>query len=121
MNCRVFPRPYSAGKDSTMPSFIKRLQHSCLTSQSLVCVGLDPDPAKMPIDDVLEFNQAIVEATADQVCAYKPNLAFYEALGIPGLKALEGTVKLIRQLAPAAIIIGDAKRGDIGPSAEAYA
>jgi orotidine-5'-phosphate decarboxylase len=104
-----------------MPSFIKRLQHACSTNQSLVCVGLDPDQAKMPIDDVLEFNRAIVEATADQVCAYKPNLAFYEALGIPGLKALEGTVKLIRQCAPAAIIIGDAKRGDIGPSAEAYA
>jgi orotidine-5'-phosphate decarboxylase len=104
-----------------MPNFIKRLQHACSTSQSLVCVGLDPDPAKMPIDDVLEFNRAIVETTADQVCAYKPNLAFYEALGIPGLKALEGTVTLIRQLAPAAIILGDAKRGDIGPSAEAYA
>ena len=103
-----------------MPSFIKRLHRACSTSQSLVCVGLDPDPAKMPIGDVLEFNRVIVEATADQVCAYKPNLAFYEALGIPGLKALEGTIRLIRQLSPAAIIIGDAKRGDIGPSAEAY-
>lgn len=104
-----------------MPSFIARLQDACAASQSLVCVGLDPDPAKMPVSDVLEFNRAIVEATADQVCAYKPNLAFYEALGLPGLKSLEGTVALIRRLAPSAIIIGDAKRGDIGPSAEAYA
>ena len=75
----------------------------------------------MPVGDVAAFNQAIVEATADAICAYKPNLAFYEALGIPGLKALEQTVAAIRQSAPSAIIIGDAKRGDIGPSAEAYA
>ncbi len=75
----------------------------------------------MPVDDVADFNRAIVEATADAVCAYKPNLAFYEALGIPGLKALEQTVAAIRQYAPTAMIIGDAKRGDIGPSAQAYA
>ncbi len=75
----------------------------------------------MPVGDVAAFNQAIVEATTDAVCAYKPNLAFYEALGLPGLKALEQTVAAIRQSAPTAIIIGDAKRGDIGPSAEAYA
>ncbi|MDA0733185.1 MAG: orotidine-5'-phosphate decarboxylase [Chloroflexi bacterium] len=104
-----------------MPSFTARLQNACAANQSLVCVGLDPDPARMPIDDVVEFNRAIVESTADQACAYKPNLAFYEALGMPGLRALESTVALIRQSAPSAVIIGDAKRGDIGPSAEAYA
>ena len=64
---------------------------------------------------------AIIDATADLVCAYKPNLSFYEALGLPGLKALQHTVSYIRRTAPSAIIIGDAKRGDIGPSAQAYA
>lgn len=104
-----------------MPSFVARLQRACTAGRSLVCVGLDPDPASMPVDDVLEFNRAIVEATAEQVCAYKPNLAFYEALGMPGLRVLEETISAIRRTAPSAIIIGDAKRGDIGPSAEAYA
>ena len=104
-----------------MSGFTERLEQAATAAKSLVCVGLDPDPARMPVSSVSEFNRAIVDATAGLVCAYKPNLAFYEALGISGLKALEGTVKLIRQLAPAAIIIGDAKRGDIGPSAEAYA
>ena len=70
---------------------------------------------------VADFNRAIVDATADLVCAYKPNLAFYEALGIPGLIALEQTLSHIRTRAPHAIIIGDAKRGDIGTSSAAYA
>ena len=104
-----------------MNNFRSRLENACISARSLVCVGLDPDPARMPVGDAAAFNQAIVEATADAVCAYKPNLAFYEALGIPGLKALEQTVAAIRQSAPTALIIGDAKRGDIGPSAEAYA
>ena len=104
-----------------MNNFRSRLENACSSARSLVCVGLDPDPARMPVGDAAAFNQAIVEATADAVCAYKPNLAFYEALGIPGLKALEQTVAAIRQSAPTALIIGDAKRGDIGPSAEAYA
>jgi orotidine-5'-phosphate decarboxylase len=104
-----------------MSTFLARLNSACATTQSLVCVGLDPDPAQMPVADVCEFNRAIVEATADVVCAYKPNLAFYEALGLPGLKALESTMTYLRQVAPSAVVIGDAKRGDIGPSGEAYA
>ena len=84
-------------------------------------MGLDPDPDLMPVPDVFQFNRAIVDATADLACAYKPNLAFYEALGLPGLEALERTVAHIRSAAPHALIIGDAKRGDIGPSAQAYA
>ena len=104
-----------------MPTFLERLDTACETGQSLVCVGLDPEPSRLPVDDVLEFNRAIVQATADLVCAYKPNLSFYEALGIPGLQALEGTIQAIREAAPAALIIGDAKRGDGGPSAAAYA
>ncbi len=67
---------------------------------------------------VLEFNKAIIEATSDLVCAYKPNLAFYEALGNEGLDALKGTIKYIPDNIP---VIGDAKRGDIGNTAKAYA
>jgi orotidine-5'-phosphate decarboxylase len=75
----------------------------------------------MPVSSVFEFNRAIVDATAGLVCAYKPNLAFYEALGLPGLEDLQKTISHIRTAAPDAVIIGDAKRGDIGPSAQAYA
>ncbi|MFQ6028294.1 MAG: orotidine-5'-phosphate decarboxylase [Dehalococcoidia bacterium] len=104
-----------------MPRFSTRLEAAFNANQSLVCIGLDVDPAQMPIADVYRFNQEIIDATADQVCAYKPNLAFYEALGIPGLEALEQTLRHIREVAPQVITIGDAKRGDIGPSGEAYA
>jgi len=74
----------------------------------------------MPVEDVFQFNREIVSATSDVVCAYKPNLAFYEALGVKGLHALEQTITHIRDAAEHAVIIGDAKRGDIGPSARAY-
>ena len=104
-----------------MARFLERLDEACQSSESLVCVGLDPDPKRMPAMGVADFNAAIVEATAGLACAYKPNLAFYEALGIPGLTALEQTVTCIRSQAPHAIVIGDAKRGDMGPSSEAYA
>lgn len=104
-----------------MSAYLEKLDRACETNQSLVCVGLDPEPSRLPVPDVLDFNRAIVEATADLAAAYKPNLAFYEALGIPGLRALEGTIQAIRDSAPQAFIIGDAKRGDGGPSADAYA
>ncbi len=104
-----------------MSKFVDRIHRACKSTQSLVCVGLDPDPALMPVTDVFEFNRAIVDATARMACAYKPNLAFYEALGMDGLRALDGTIAHIRSAAPDAVIIGDAKRGDIGPSARAYA
>ena len=90
-------------------------------TRSLICVGLDPVISKMPITDITKFNCEIVNSTADHVCAYKPNLAFYEALGIEGLKHLEATVEHIRVRAPNAIIIGDGKRGDIASTSEAYA
>jgi orotidine-5'-phosphate decarboxylase len=90
-------------------------------SRSFLCVGLDPDPSRMPVPDVADFNRAIVDATADLVCAYKPNLAFYEALGVPGLTALEHTIEHIRANAPAAVLIGDGKRGDVGSTSAAYA
>ena len=104
-----------------MPTFTNRLRAACDATQSLACVGLDVNPEAMPIADVADFNRAIVNATSDLVCAYKPNLAFYEALGLPGLRALEATVTHIRQAAPHSIIIGDCKRGDIGSTATAYA
>ena len=104
-----------------MSSFLEKLDRANAANRSLVCVGLDPEPSRLPVPDVLEFNRAIVAATAGLVAAYKPNLSFYEALGIPGLQALEGTIQAIRDTAPQALIIGDAKRGDGGPSAAAYA
>ena len=104
-----------------MSIFVEKVRRACHSSRSLVCVGLDPDPALMPVSDVYEFNRAIIDATAGVTCAYKPNLAFYEALGMNGLAALERTVTHIRSAAPDALIVGDAKRGDIGPSARAYA
>jgi orotidine-5'-phosphate decarboxylase len=79
---------------------------------------LDPDPELMPKVEVLQFNKAIIEATCDLVCAYKPNLAFYEALGTEGLVILEKTIKCTPGHIP---VIGDAKRGDIGNTARAYA
>ena len=104
-----------------MPNFTDRLCAASEATQSLLCVGLDPDPARLPVSDTVKFNCAIVSATADLVCAYKPNLAFYEAMGMSGFRALEKTVKHIRDAAPHAIIIGDCKRGDIDSSAAAYA
>lgn len=99
-------------------NFTDKLLAASEKNKSLLCVGLDPDPAHMPLSDVLEFNKAIVDATKALVCAYKPNLAFYEALGIPGLVTLQRTIEYIPDSIP---IIGDAKRGDVGHSAEAYA
>ena len=104
-----------------MLRFPERLQRASSANQSLVCVGLDPDPDLMAIPDVFEFNRAIVDATADLVCAYKPNFPFYEALGIPGLRALESTIDHIRRVAPDVVLIGDGKRGDIGSTNKMYA
>lgn len=106
---------------TSMSTFAERLERASEAAKSLVCVGLDPDPARMPVSSVFEFNRALVDATASLVCAYKPNLAFYEALGLPGLQDLEKTIAHIRRAAPEVMVIGDAKRGDIGPSGQAYA
>ena len=103
-----------------MSVFVDKLNQSCLNKRSLLCIGLDPDPDLLPVSDVFEFNRVIIDATAGVASAYKPNLAFYEALGTAGMKALEDTIIHIRNTAEDAIIIGDAKRGDIGPSAKAY-
>jgi len=98
--------------------FVDKLLAASRDNHSLLCIGLDPDTARMPKMSIAEFNKAIIAATSELVCAYKPNLAFYEALGIPGLEALEQTIDYIPDHIP---IIGDAKRGDIGNTAKAYA
>lgn len=98
--------------------FLEKLTSAARRNDSLLCVGLDPDPSLMPIDDVAEFNRQIVEATADQVCAFKPNLAFYEALGERGWEVLRRTLDAIPRYIP---VIADAKRGDIGNTSAAYA
>jgi orotidine-5'-phosphate decarboxylase len=81
-------------------AFTDKLLQAIQRNNSLVCLGLDPDPGLMPLMGLLEFNKAIVDATSDLVCAYKPNLAFYEALGIEGLKALEKTLAHVPSLCP---------------------
>ena len=98
---------------------MEKLALASRKNRSLLCVGLDTDPALMPEKTgVYEFNKAIIDATADLVCAYKPNIAFYEALGSKGLEALYRTRKYIPKEIP---VIIDAKRGDIGNTARAYA
>ena len=104
-----------------MDSFINRLELACDTNKSLLCIGLDIEPSRIPVLDSFEFNKAIIDSTHDLCCAFKPNLAFYEAMGIDGLRLLEKTIDYIRTSSPTNIIIGDAKRGDIGPSGAAYA
>jgi orotidine-5'-phosphate decarboxylase len=104
--------------------FIHRLQKAQQNNNSLLCVGLDIDPARLPQhlrstgNPVVQFNRRIIEATCDLVCAYKLNLAFYEALGERGWQSLQQTLAYI----PAGVVtIGDGKRGDIGNSSERYA
>lgn len=95
--------------------------------RSFLCVGLDTDPKKMPqcvfdlYDPIFEFNKAIIDATAPYCVAYKPNLAFYEAYGIKGMKAFVDTCNYIKQNHPHHLIIADAKRGDIGNTSTMYA
>jgi len=98
--------------------FFEKLERAARKNGSLLCVGLDPDPELMPVDDVAAFNRAIIAATCDYVCAYKPNLGFYEALGVKGYAALRETLAAIPGDIP---VIGDGKRGDIGNTAKAYA
>ena len=93
---------------------MEKLESASSANRSLLCVGLDPDPRHMPVSDVFEFNRAIIDATLDLVCSYKPNVSFYEAQGIPGLEALKRTVEYIHNATGGVPVIGDAKRGDLG-------
>lgn len=104
--------------------FIQKLKSASSKNNSLLCVGLDTELEKIPKfllqekDPIFAFNQAIIDSTLDLVCAYKPNLAFYEAYGIKGLEALKITCEYIPKDIP---IILDAKRGDIGNTSKMYA
>ena len=108
-------------------TFQQKLDRIVKKNNSLVCVGLDSDIGKIP--DFIKtsthpqatFNKAIVDATADLVCAYKPNSAFYEAEGKNGIEALKMTCDYIREKYPAVPVILDAKRADIGNTNNGYA
>lgn len=95
--------------------------------KSFLCVGLDTDLKKIPAhllkedDPAFEFNKAIIDATADYCVAYKPNLAFYESMGVKGWISFEKTVEYIRKNYPDQFVIADAKRGDIGNTSAMYA
>lgn len=95
--------------------------------ETFLCVGLDTDIKKIPAhllgeaDPVFEFNKAIIDATAPYCMAYKPNLAFYESLGVKGWVAFEETIKYLKEKYPNHFIIADAKRGDIGNTSAMYA
>ncbi|MEY2792386.1 MAG: Orotidine-5-phosphate decarboxylase [Bacteroidota bacterium] len=103
---------------------LNELIQQIFRKKSYLCVGLDSDPALIPssfkkeIDPIFAFNKAVIDATADVAVAYKPNIAFYEALGPKGWESLQKTIEYI----PKEIFtIADAKRGDIGNTATKYA
>ncbi len=107
-----------------MSPFVDSLNRARAATNSLVCVGLDPDPDRFPehlktgCDAVYEFNRTIIEHTSDLVSAYKLNIAFFEVMGSRGYEILERTLEII----PKGIVaICDCKRGDMGNSARMYA
>jgi orotidine-5'-phosphate decarboxylase len=115
---------YAVNRKAPPTTFLKRVKNAQRKHSSLLCVGLDSDVALLPRhmrrspSALLVFNRRIIDATHDLVCAYKLNLAFYEALGEQGWRVLKKTLQHI----PRNIItIGDGKRGDIGNTAERYA
>jgi orotidine-5'-phosphate decarboxylase len=106
-------------------TFIERLNDSWRRNDSLLCVGLDPEPGRLPAplhgkpDAVFEFCRAIVDATADLVCCFKPQIAHFAAQGAED--ALQRLIAHIHQRHPGVLAILDAKRGDIGSTAQHYA
>ena len=106
-------------------TFLEMLDAAWQTNDSLLCVGLDPDPAKIPVHlraletPLFEFNRDVVDSTVDLVCAYKPQMAYYSAAGAEQDLAL--TISYIHERYPGIPVILDAKRGDIGTTAEMYA
>ncbi|MGA8705764.1 MAG: orotidine-5'-phosphate decarboxylase [Steroidobacteraceae bacterium] len=103
-------------------NFIDKLNGAIARRQSLLCVGLDPPQdlvTRLGFDNYADFNLAIIEATADYACAYKPQFAHYAAVGRE--RDLEASIDAIRRLSPDVPVILDAKRGDIGNTARQYA
>lgn len=105
----------------------QQLVDEIFRKKSFLCVGLDTDPEKLPshlreaASPVFEFNKQIIEHTAPYCVAYKPNLAFYESMGIEGMMAFEKTVKYLKEHHPHHLVLADAKRGDIGNTSKMYA
>ena len=105
----------------------KQLIEQIFQKKTFLCVGLDPDIRKMPEcvqqeeDPIFFFNKQIIDATAPYCVAYKPNLAFYECLGVKGMTSFERTVEYLQKFYPDHFIIADAKRGDIGNTSAMYA
>lgn len=99
-------------------TYREKLTEAARANSSLLCIGLDPDPARLPVSDASAFLCSIVEATSDLVCAYKPNMAFYERMGESGYAALRAVLRAIPDQIP---VICDAKRGDVPNTAQAYA
>lgn len=108
-------------------NFQQKLENIIQKNNSLLCVGLDPDMDKLPKhllnakNPIFEFNKAIIDATHQTVCAYKPNIAFYSAYGLKGLRQLKQTIEYINDRYTGIPIILDAKRGDVGHTASYYA
>ncbi|GAB4321829.1 MAG: orotidine-5'-phosphate decarboxylase [Dehalococcoidia bacterium] len=99
-------------------NYFQKLAARSRAVDSLVCVGLDPDFDRHDVASVAAYNREIIQATLPYAACYKPNLAFYEQWGVQGLRALEAT---LAHIPPEVPVIGDAKRGDIGSTARAYA
>lgn len=110
-----------------MSTFIDRIEAQWRRGNT-ISVGLDPEPSRLPeelrslrpADAITELNRAVIRATADLAAAYKPNIAFYDALGEEGLGALRATMDAIRALAPDVPVVMDAKRADIGNTNRKY-
>jgi orotidine-5'-phosphate decarboxylase len=108
-----------------MSAFIQQLERSWDSNDSLVCVGLDPEIERFPphiaesASPIFQFNKAIIDATADLVCAYKPQFAHYAAYEAED--QLERTIDYIHRTYPGIPVILDSKRGDVGNTAERYA
>lgn len=99
-------------------NFFESLAERSRETGSLVCVGLDPAYQRHSVSEAAAYLRAIVEATLPYAACFKPNIAFYEQWGIPGLRVLEQTLSIIP---PGVPVIGDVKRGDLGNTAAAYA
>ncbi|EKD64801.1 MAG: orotidine 5'-phosphate decarboxylase [uncultured bacterium] len=98
------------------------LEKAIAQNNSLLCVGLDPEPQKFSKKlSIFQFNKSIIDQTSDSVCAYKPNSAFYEAQGIKGLNELKKTITYLKKNYPTIPVVLDAKRADIPNTARMYA
>lgn len=121
----LFFNLYFLGQYLIVTTYLAKLTRAWQQNNSLLCVGLDPDLAKLPVqfqtqpEGIFEFCRAIIDVTADIACAFKPQIAYFSALGAE--PQLEHICAYLREYYPHLPIILDAKRGDIGATAEQYA